>query len=167
MGDLISKALVVTVSVELQKVLSKEVTQVYIERITSAAMLSTNSPKQSKRTKGPVRKLLYSSPGSVVKNPPAMKETVSDSEDMSSVPGSGRSPGEGHSNPLQYSCLGNPVDRGAQRATDHGVTRVGQDLATKPPPQETITIMQAKEFCAQNPKVALVMQSTGQFHTIC
>ena len=38
----------------------------------------------------------------------------------SSVPGSGRSPGEGNGNPLQYSCLGNPTDRGAWQATVHG-----------------------------------------------
>ena len=41
----------------------------------------------------------------------------------SSVPGSGRSPGGGHGNPLQYSCLENPMDRGAWRATVHGVTQ--------------------------------------------
>ena len=43
--------------------------------------------------------------------------------DRSSVPGSGRSPGEGNGTPLQYSCLENPMDRGAWRATVHGVTR--------------------------------------------
>ena len=40
-----------------------------------------------------------------------------------SIPGLGRSPGEGHSNPLQYSCLENPMDRGAWQATVHGVTK--------------------------------------------
>ena len=43
--------------------------------------------------------------------------------DTASVPGSGRSPGEGNGNPLQYSCLGNPMDRGACWATVHGVTK--------------------------------------------
>ena len=44
------------------------------------------------------------------------------------IPGSGRSPGGGHSNPLQYSFLENPMDRGAWWATKvHGVERVGQD----------------------------------------
>ena len=47
--------------------------------------------------------------GTVVKNPPA---NAGDARDKSSIPGSGRSPGEGNGNPLQYSCLGNPVDRG-------------------------------------------------------
>ena len=53
--------------------------------------------------------------------------------DPGSIPRSGRSPGEGNGNPLQYSCLENPIDRGAWQVTVHGVTRVGQDLATKPP----------------------------------
>ena len=42
--------------------------------------------------------------------------------------------GEGNSNPLQYSCLENPMDRGAWQATVHGVARVGHNLVTKPPP---------------------------------
>ena len=45
-----------------------------------------------------------------------------DTGDAGSVPGSGRSPGEGNGNPLQYSCLGNPMDRGAWQATVRGVT---------------------------------------------
>ena len=48
----------------------------------------------------------------VVTNPPA---SVGDIRDAASVPGSGGSPGEGHGNPLQYSCLENPMDRGAWR----------------------------------------------------
>ena len=43
--------------------------------------------------------------------------------DLGSIPGSGRSPGEGNGNPLQYSCLENPVDGGAWWATVHGVTK--------------------------------------------
>ena len=46
-----------------------------------------------------------------------------DAGDMGSIPGSGRSPGEGHGNPLQYSCQENPMDRGAWLTTDHGVTK--------------------------------------------
>ena len=56
----------------------------------------------------------------VVKNPPANAEDVSD---MGSNPGSGRSPGGEHGNPLQYSCLENPMDRGAWWVIVHGVTR--------------------------------------------
>jgi len=46
----------------------------------------------------------------------------------------GRSPGEGNGNPLQYSCLGKPMDRGAWQAIVHEVVRIGHSLATKPPP---------------------------------
>ena len=56
--------------------------------------------------------------GSVVKNLPA---SVGDAEDMGSFPGSERSPGEGNGNPLQYSCLENPMARGAW--TVHRVTK--------------------------------------------
>ena len=52
------------------------------------------------------------------KNPPAKVG------DPGLIPGSGRSPGEGNGNPLQYSCLENPMDRGAWWATVHGVTKV-------------------------------------------
>ena len=55
--------------------------------------------------------------GSVVKNPPA------NAGDTASIPGSGISPGGGNGNPLQYSLLENPMDRGAWQATVHGVTK--------------------------------------------
>ena len=51
------------------------------------------------------------------------KECACNAEDTGSIPGSGRSPGEGNGNPLQYSCLGNPMDRGACWSTVHGVTK--------------------------------------------
>ena len=54
--------------------------------------------------------------------------------DPGSIPGLGRFPGEGNGNPLQYSCLENPIDREAGQATLHGVARDAPDLATKPPP---------------------------------
>ena len=50
------------------------------------------------------------------------------------IPGLERSPGEGNGNPLQYSCLENPMDREAWWATVYGVIRAGHDLVTKPPP---------------------------------
>ena len=56
----------------------------------------------------------------VVKNPPAK---AGDVIDVGLIPGLGRSPGGGHGNPLQYSCLENPMDRGAWQATVHGVTK--------------------------------------------
>ena len=55
--------------------------------------------------------------GSVVKNPPAS------AGELGSLPGSGRSPGGGNSHPLQCSCLEKPMDRGAWRATVHGVAK--------------------------------------------
>ena len=55
--------------------------------------------------------------GSVVKNPPA------NTEDLGLIHVSGRSPVEGSGNPLQYSCLGNPKDRGALQAIVHGVAK--------------------------------------------
>ena len=51
------------------------------------------------------------------------KASACNTGDQGSIPGLGRSPGEGNGNPLQYSCLENPVDRGAWRATVHGVTK--------------------------------------------
>ena len=62
------------------------------------------------------------------------KEFACNAGDLDSLHGSGKSPGEGNGNPLQYSCLENPMDRGAWWATVHGVARVGHDLGTKPPP---------------------------------
>ena len=51
--------------------------------------------------------------------------------DLGLIPGSGRSPGEGNSNPLQYSCLENPMEGGVWQALcDHGVIKVGHDRAT-------------------------------------
>ena len=64
-------------------------------------------------------------------NPPNMgfpggsdgKEYACSAGDLGSIPGSGRSPGEGNGNPLQCSCLENPMDRGAWRATVRGVAK--------------------------------------------
>ena len=57
------------------------------------------------------------------------KESICQAGDASSIPGSGGSSGEGNGNPLQYSCLGNPIDRGAWQVTVYGVTSRSQ--ATK------------------------------------
>ena len=59
--------------------------------------------------------------GSVVKNSPA---NAGDMRDMGLIPGSGRYPRGGNGNPLQYSCLENPMDRGARQAIVHRVQRV-------------------------------------------
>ena len=74
-----------------------------------------------------------------VKNPPEMQETTCNAGNSSSIPRSGRSPGEGNGNPLQCSCLGNPMDRGAWWATVHRVTRICRhDLVTKPSPSHIL-----------------------------
>ncbi|CAN0404375.1 unnamed protein product [Rangifer tarandus platyrhynchus] len=59
--------------------------------------------------------------GSVIKNLPV---NVGEARDVGSIPGLGRSPGGGHGNPLQYSCLENPMDRGAWRLQSMGLQRV-------------------------------------------
>ena len=56
----------------------------------------------------------------IVKNPSV---SAGDIRETGSIPGSGRSPGGGYCNPLQYSCLENPMDRGTQRAAVHGVIK--------------------------------------------
>ena len=56
----------------------------------------------------------------MVKNLPANAGHI---RDVGSIPGSGRSPGGGHGNPLQYACLEDPMDRGAEWATVYGVTK--------------------------------------------
>ena len=65
--------------------------------------------------------------GTNVKNPLA---NAGDKRDTGSIPGSGSSPGEGHGNPLQYSCLENPMDKRAWRATVHVVTESDTTDAT-------------------------------------
>ena len=78
------------------------------------------------------------------------KESTCNAGDAGSIPGLGRSSGEGNGNPLQYSCLGSPMDREAWRATDMGVAGVGHDLATKPLPhyQECYEIKEDQRWCS-------------------
>ena len=66
----------------------------------------------------------------VVKNPPANE---GDARDTGSILGSERSPGEGNGNPLQYSCLDNPIDRGTWWAKVHGVVKSQTQLSTHTP----------------------------------
>ena len=61
-----------------------------------------------------------------VKNPPVTAEEV---RDAGLIPGSGRAPGGGHSYPLQYSCLNNPMDRGAWQALVHRVVKSWKGLS--------------------------------------
>ena len=63
----------------------------------------------------------------MVKNPPT---NTGDIRETVSIPGSGRSPGEGNGNPLQYTCLENTVDKGAWPATVHEVTKSWEQHST-------------------------------------
>ena len=76
----------------------------------------------------------------LVENLPAMQEICLREGDLDLIPGSGTSPGEGNSNPLQYSCLGNSMDREVWWVTVHGVTRVRHDLVTKPRKEKILFI---------------------------
>ena len=84
--------------------------------------------------------------GSVVVNLPT---SAGDTRGLGSIPGLRRSLGEGNGNPLQYSCLGNPIDREAWRATVLGVARVRQDLATRQ--QQQTTKGYRRELIASSP----------------
>ena len=73
--------------------------------------------------------------GSVIKNPPA---NAGDGGDVGLIPGSERSPGGGSGNPLQYSCLENPMDRGAWWATVHGAAKSRTQLSNSTGKQYTV-----------------------------
>ena len=60
-----------------------------------------------------------------------VKASASNAGDPGLIPGSGRSPGEGNGNPLHYSCMGNPMDRGVWWATPHEVAKMEHNLVTK------------------------------------
>ena len=97
------------------------------------------------------------------------KESDCNAGDPGPIPGLGRYPGEGNGNPLQYSCLENPMDREAWWATVNGVTRVGHNLATKlPPPRTYGTLFFTKEAKIFNgAKTASSISGagkTGQLH---
>ena len=79
-----------------------------------------------------------------VKNPPA---SAGDAGNRGSIPASGRSPGKGNGSPLQYSCLENPMDRGAWWATVHGVTKSWTQL--RDTAQHTVKLIIC--YCLLNP----------------
>ena len=76
-----------------------------------------------------------------------VKNLAAKAGEVGLIPGSGRSPGGGHSNPLQYSCLESSMDRGAQQAIAHAVARVRHDLTTKPSPPFHWTNRQSEDYC--------------------
>ena len=85
---------------------------------------------------------------------PSDKESTSsagDTGDSASIPGSGRSPGGGHGNPLQHSCLENPMDRGAWRATGHRVAESDTTAATEQAHSPRTYTMETNDFRRQLP----------------
>ena len=72
------------------------------------------------------------------------EESACNAGDPGLIPGLGRSSGEGNGNPLQYSHLENPMDRGAWQATVHGIARVRHDLVTKPLPPTVFILMKLR-----------------------
>ena len=83
------------------------------------------------------------------------KNLPANAGDGGSIPELGRSLGEGNGNPLQHSCLGNLMDRGAWWATVHGIAKVGHDLATKSPPPGHIDLLltnRTRQKCGVIPK---------------
>ena len=79
--------------------------------------------RKTRRKMGKILRIVGFPGSSLVKTPPA------NAGDAGSIPGLGRSPGGGNGNPLQYSCLENPMDIGAWRATVHGVTKSQRQLS--------------------------------------
>ena len=80
------------------------------------------------------------------------KDSICKAGDAGLIPGLGRSPGKGNGNPLQYSCLAYPMDRGgAWRAAVYGIPRVGHNLVTKP--SSAITNTSTKESAQGDSKL--------------
>ena len=75
------------------------------------------------------------------------KESACNAGDLGLISGLGRSPGEGNGYPIQYSCLENPMDRGAWWVTVHGVTRVRHDLVTKETNLDLRTLKPTGNWC--------------------
>ena len=80
----------------------------------------------------------------MVKNPPA------NARDESSIPESGRVPGKGNGNPLRYSCLGNPIDRGAWQAKSMESQKVRHDLANKQSQKQKLPSLSKHTHFMQN-----------------
>ena len=84
------------------------------------------------------------------------RESSCIAEDLGSIRGWGRSLGGGNGNPLQYSCLGNPMDRGAWQATVRGLQRVRHNWVTKSPPNKV-----AVSLVIKNAKIAKLNMYRG------
>ena len=111
---------------------------------------------------------LWQLSGSLISCSESGKESACNAGDTDSIPGLVISLGEGNGNPLQYSCLGNPMDRGAQWATVQRFARVGHSLATKPlpPPCAFMMVVAADqpEDSQQQPQASLTGFSWCRSH---
>ena len=85
------------------------------------------------------------------------KSSACNAGDLGLIPGSGRSPGEGNGNPLQYSCLEKLMDRGAWQTIVSGVTRVGHDLATKNHQALSSPCSQSLDHLLKDPEYKLLL----------
>ena len=88
------------------------------------------------------------------------KASVYNVGDLGSIPGLGRSPGEGNDNPLQYSCLENPMEGGAWSASVHGVTKSGTRLSD-------FTFKQGKLRACLLPVLSESESEVAQSPTLC
>ena len=76
------------------------------------------------------------------------KESASQAGDVGLIPGSGRSPGEGNDDPLQYSCLGSPMDRGAWEATVYRVKKESAQLSNSAPTTCLLKNLETETICS-------------------
>ena len=91
------------------------------------------------------------------------KESACNAGDLGSIPGLGRSSGEGHGSPLQYSCLENPMDRGAWRAAVHGVAKSQTRLSNEAPYRrvwQPVLANTLQDSCLEEPPNREVWQTT-------
>ena len=97
----------------------------------------------------------------VIKNPPA---TAGDARDTGSIPGSGRSPGGGHGNPVKYSCLENPIDKGVWWVTVHGITKSRTQLKACTQTHTDLNIVQAP-FFKFSEQISIKILSSNQLYS--
>ena len=89
---------------------------------------------------------------------------MQETQETGSIPGLGRFPGGRNDNPLQYSCLGYPMDKGAWWATVHGLARIRHDLVTKLPPY---THTHTHTHTHAHTQLALLLVGTFFFSKLC
>ena len=111
----------------------------------------------------PVNKIKYSKPGMCLPLASLVAQSVknlpANAGDRGSISRSGRSPAEGNGNPLQYSSLVHPMDRGAWWAAVHGVARIRHDLVTKPPASCVLVVQNPRATCD---RAALIRAESSQ-----